>query len=180
MVLGLIYYGDPVLRKRADPVKEVTEEVQALTKEMCIAMDQWNGVGLAAPQVGKSLRIFVARFASPNQSYEKWIEHPVTVCINPKLSNPGLEFLVEEEGCLSFAKITGKVTRPDAITLEALDIEGKPFKMDLKRYISRIAMHENDHLNGVLFIDRMDSKEKLLMKKNLVRLKKQTKKSLKE
>jgi peptide deformylase len=150
----LRYYGDPILRQKAKPVTDFNEAyLKQLIAEMDEIMQKNDGMGLAAPQVGDLLRVFIFRpviEVSPRQ----WELGPLEIYINPTLSNPSEELWVIEEGCLSIPKLQVPVERPLAITIEAYDLEGKPFQKSADGILARAYMHENDHLNGVLTIDR--------------------------
>ena len=155
MLLKVYYYGHPILRKRCEPITELTDEIRKLASDMIETMDKNNGIGLAAPQVGYPIRMFVLRnyiFTDDGQ----WTFSKPIVFINPKLSKPGDELVTDTEGCLSLPGIRLNVTRPDKITVEAIDLEGQTFVEELEGYNARVRMHENDHINGVLFIDRID------------------------
>jgi peptide deformylase len=155
MLLKIYYYGHPILRQRCEPVVEITDEICKLASDMIETMDKSNGIGLAAPQVGHPIRLFVLRnyiFTEDGQ----WTFSAPIVFINPKLSKPGEEFVSDTEGCLSLPGIRLEVTRPDKITVEATGLDGKVFVEELEGYNARVRMHENDHINGVLFVDRLD------------------------
>ncbi|MGM0439757.1 MAG: peptide deformylase [Chlamydiota bacterium] len=169
MDLQLAYYGDPILRQKAQEVGEIDEEIKALVAAMIDVMDQKSGIGLAAPQVSKSLRIFIIRQYDKGTSGD--IGEP-QVFINPKLSYPSQEILEDEEGCLSVPGVYAEIERPAAITVEAQDLEGNFFTKTFHGYPAREIMHENDHLNGVLFIDRMMAKERKEIDQMLKKLKK--------
>jgi peptide deformylase len=154
-VRPLIYYGHPFLRKHCDPIEEITEEIRQLAYDMVETMDANNGIGLGAPQLGHLIRLFVLR------NYLETVEGYLHLSapqffINPKLSNPSTEVETDLEGCLSLPGFSVPVTRPARITIEALDLDGNLFKEDRVGYAARVVMHENDHLNGVLHIDRTD------------------------
>ncbi len=161
MRLKLRYWDDPILRKRCEPIREVTEEIKQLARDLIETVDKGNGVGLSAPQVGYSLRLFILRDYILTED-GRWAMGEPKVYINPKLSSPGTNFLVEAEGCLSFPGLRVNVARPDSITVDALDINGQPFHEEIigvdevSAHNARVRMHENDHINGVLFIDRAD------------------------
>lgn len=157
MLLNIHFYGDPVLRKRCEPVSEITDEIRQLAKDMIETMDKNNGAGLAAPQVGRAIRMFVLRDYIVQEDGSWTLTEP-KVYINPKLSRPGQDLITDVEGCLSLPGLRLDIDRPDRITVEALDIDGKPFTEEVEGYNARIRMHENDHINGVLFIDRIDEK----------------------
>lgn len=151
------YYGDPALRRRADEVAEMTDELRRLIVELRETRHLHEGAGVAAPQVGGRLRVFLARLDDFDAAGH-FVEGPLLVFINPKLSNPSKETEVMDEGCLSIPGIRVPVERPVAITVDALDEDGKPFKLELRGLPARIIMHENDHLNGTLTVDRTPKK----------------------
>jgi len=173
MKLPLAYYGNPILRKKCEEVPEVNDEIRALVNNMIETLVEHNGIGLAAPQVKKSLRLFITKvpYVSPEDP-DQWIEGDIKVYINPKLSDPSPEEWEREEGCLSIPKIYVEVVRPYKIKVEATDLYGKPFTEVLSGLEARCVMHENDHINGVLMIDRTSSKERKDIEKELRRLKK--------
>ena len=155
MLLKIYYYGHPILRKRCEPVTEITDEIRKLAQDMIETMDKNDGIGLAAPQVGHSIRMFVLRnyvFTEDGQ----WTVSEPKVYINPKLSSPGEEKAIDTEGCLSLPGLRLQVERPDKITVEAMALDGTIFVEELEGYNARVRMHENDHINGVLFSDRVD------------------------
>jgi peptide deformylase len=166
MILRIRYYGDKILREKAKPIEVITEEIRTLARDMIETMDKSNGIGLAAPQVGHSIRLFVVRnyIEAPNAQLTLSAPH---VYINPKLSNPSLKKVEDTEGCLSIPGIRGEVERPLKITIEALDLNGNPFIEHLEGINARVRMHENDHLNGVLFIDRVSLRQKKKMEPHL-------------
>ncbi len=156
MLLPIHFYGNSVLRKHCTPIQEITDEIRQLVKDMIETMDKSNGIGLAAPQVGYPIRMFVCRsyiFAED----DSWTLSEPKVYINPKLSSPSERFLTDTEGCLSLPKLRLEIDRPDSIIIEAMDIDGNLFREELEGYNARVRMHENDHINGVLFIDRIDA-----------------------
>jgi len=156
MILDLTYYNNTLLRKNCQPIKEITEEIKKLVADMIETMDSKNGAGIAAPQVGKDLRLFVIqKFKEDSDDFQ--VEGP-QVFINPKLSNPSDEIEIMSEGCLSIPGLHLEVERPYEITVEALDLDGKVFTETFKGYRARQVMHENDHINGKLFIDRIQPK----------------------
>lgn len=157
-LLPLAYYGDPILRKIGAPVTEITNDLKTLVKEMVETMDACDGVGLAAPQVHHSIQLFVIR--KPIETLRK-VEHgEVKVFINPKLSSPSEDTWKAPEGCLSIPTIHGEVVRPKEITVEYINLEGKQLTERVSGWQARVIMHENDHLQGILFIDHLDPTEK--------------------
>jgi|SRR5579862_554565 len=156
MLLKIYYYGHSVLRKHCKPIEEITDEIRQLALDMIETMDKTNGIGLAAPQVGHPIRMFVCRDYIFGEDGNWTLSEP-KVYINPKLSSPSDRILTDTEGCLSFPKLRLEIDRPDGIIVEALDIHGNPFREEIEGYNARVRMHENDHINGVLFIDRIDA-----------------------
>jgi len=175
VLLDIKYYGDPVLRKKCEKIKKITNEIKQLAANMIETfMYQDRGVGIAAPQVGVSVKMFV--IAEPNYDDDQLTYSDPEVYINPVLSDPSDKIVTMDEGCLSLPKLRGEVSRPESITVSALDINGHGFKKRVSGYKARMIMHENDHLNGVLFIDRMhDAHEREHLKSALNRLKKKYK-----
>jgi peptide deformylase len=159
MILELRYYGDPILREKAKPVEAITNEIRTLAMDMIETMLAINGIGLAAPQVGKLLRMFVSNVEYEDEEGEVHTGEP-KVYINPILRKPSEELVERSEGCLSIPKLYIPILRPLTVTVEALDLEGNPFTRDCYGYLARNIMHENDHLNGVLFIDRVKGKRR--------------------
>lgn len=178
MILDLCYYGDPILRQKAEDVKEITEEIRQFCRDMIETMLHYNGIGLAATQVGSLLRIFVSNVEREDENGEVHLSEP-RVYINPVLINPSDVLVERSEGCLSIPKLYASVARPLSIDVEALDIDGKPFKRECYGYLARNMMHENDHLNGVLFIDRIKGKKRTILEPELKRIKQQYYKSSK-
>ena len=172
MLLKIYHYGHPVLRKHCAPIEDISPAIHQLASDMIETMDKSNGIGLAAPQVGHSLRMFVCRnyIVSTDKS---WTLSAPRVYINPKLSSPGDRLLLDTEGCLSFPKLRLEIERPDRICIEALDIHGNSFTEEMEGYNARVRMHENDHINGVLFIDRIDAHARKKLEPILRGIKKQ-------
>ena len=151
-------YPDPILRKKALPVKTVSERERALIGDMIETMKISGGVGLAATQVGIAKRIIVF-----NPSCDEW---RADVLINPVIvKRRGSE--KREEGCLSLPGINGLVRRCTYIQVEGLDIKGKPVCFEARGLLARIFQHETDHLDGILFIDRLNPIKRLIAKRKL-------------
>ncbi|HET6368211.1 MAG TPA: peptide deformylase [Pseudomonadales bacterium] len=143
-LLTVRLYGDPVLRQVASPVREVTAEIKRIIADMTETMWHQVGIGLAAPQVGLPYRILVMDNG----------EGAVQALINPVIeSRSGT--IREEEGCLSLPGVFGMVERSKTITVRAMDADGKPVSFEATGLKARIVQHELDHLDGVLFIDRL-------------------------
>ena len=160
---SIVHYPDPVLRRKAAPVARVDASVRALVEEMFRVMDEEDGAGLAAPQVGESVRVFVTG------SSERGVERRAYV--NPILVEVGGEFESMEEGCLSLPDIRGSVRRPTLVTIRALDLDGKEFTETSSDFRARVWQHEFDHLEGVLIIDKMSPLDRLRVRRALRDLK---------
>ena len=145
-VLRVRRYGDPVLRRRAREVDAVTPEIRRLVEDMTDTMYDEVGIGLAAPQVGVSLRLMVVSDAD---------NRGVQALVNPVISAQGGS-VKAEEGCLSLPGIFAQVTRAEWVTLDAQDLEGRPVSLTARGLRARVFQHEVDHLDGVLFIDRLE------------------------
>lgn len=172
MILKLRYYGDPILRQTAKPVEAITDEVREICSNMLETMKHYDGIGLAAPQVGYLLRIFVSNVAYEDEKGELHLGEP-KIYINPILTHPSEALVERSEGCLSIPKLYLAIARPLSIHLEATDIEGNPFHEECYGYQARNRMHENDHLNGVLFVDRIKGKRRTEIEPALRRIKQQ-------
>jgi len=172
VILKLRYYGDPILRQTAAPILEVTDEIREICHNMIETMLHYDGIGLAATQVGYLLRIFVSNVAYEDDKGELHLGEP-KVFINPSLTNPSDILVERSEGCLSIPKLYAAVARPLSIDLEATNLEGNLFQEQCYGYQARNRMHENDHLNGVLFIDRIKGKRRTALDPALRRIKQQ-------
>ncbi len=146
--LGIVEYPHPTLRWKSKPIKRVDAALRETVGRMFELMYESRGVGLAANQVDLPLRLFIANLKADAEEGEE------LVFINPVLSRPkGLE--EAEEGCLSFPELYGPVTRPLRIHVQAYGLDGKEISLDLTGLMARVVQHETDHLDGVLFTDRM-------------------------
>lgn len=157
--LRIVSYPAPVLRQKASPVATVTDEVRAVAERMVVLMHEAEGIGLAAPQVGLSWRMFVVHIPSNDEHSADATPPEATgtprVFINPVLRQPEGRWELGAEGCLSLPEIRGEVSRPERITVSALDEHGNPFSLAAGGLLARCLQHETDHLDGVLIIDRM-------------------------
>jgi peptide deformylase len=154
-ILKVARMGHPVLRERAKPLDKSDLRkplVQKLIDDMVETMHEYHGVGLAAPQVHEGVRIFVAMLDDDPDSRSEAI-----VIINPEISPNGEAREDGWEGCLSIPDIRGMVPRFTDISLKGIDRDGKPLQLRLRDFPARVAQHETDHLDGVLFFDRMQS-----------------------
>ncbi len=166
-ILRIRLYGDPILRAPTKPVDEVTDETRKLIQDMMETMRKADGVGLAAPQVGVSKSIIVAR--NPENASLPTGQAGEIALINPEILESEGE-IVAEEGCLSFPKITSEVRRTRRIIVEGLNPQGEKIRVEEVDLMARIIQHEIDHLKGILFIDRMSPARKILISKELKRL----------
>jgi len=186
MVLPIVKYGHPVLRKKGERIEKITPEIKQLIADMFETMAASHGVGLAAQQVGvaKQLTVIDVREVTDRPSTLELDGRPADVAsimplvlINPKVT-PVTEPVAGPEGCLSFPEIFADISRPGTVDVQALDAKGKPIAFRCGGLLARAVQHENDHLNGLLFIDRMDKKTKAELQPELDDLQAATKKAL--
>ena len=157
MLLEIRLFGDPVLREKCAPVEHIDDEIRQLIEDLQETMYDADGLGLAAPQVGVPIRMFVYDVREP--------ELQAGVLINPEIVEADGS-IREEEGCLSLPGLTEIVERNESILVRGLDMEGEPVELRLEGLLSRCVQHENDHLDGILFLDRVSPlKRKLLLQK---------------
>ena len=179
MTLSLCYYGNPILRKKADPITGFDDELSQLAQDMVVSMHDEAGIGLAGPQIGISKRIFVMEIPQDMDLNETGIPlNPglkgALVAVNPQIEILEGEIEDMEEGCLSIPDVRGRVERPFAIRLRFQNVTGEPQELELKGLAARCAQHENDHLNGVLFIDHLGSVKRMAIKSKLKKIKQTT------
>lgn len=160
--LKLRYYGDPVLRKKGALIEQFDDQLRELANAMIEKCHELNGLGLAAPQVGKSLALFITNCPVPGPD-DKWIPGQVRVFINPKILEVSEEKDTREEGCLSIPNLYEAVERPIAVRVKYQDLDGKELIEEYSGLEARCIMHENDHVNGVLYIDRIKGKRRKLL-----------------
>ena len=141
----IVTYGDPVLETKAEPVAIFDEELAAFCQEMFATLKRERGIGLAAPQVGVSKRIFVTDAD----------EDKPRVYINPEIVMTSPELVEYEEGCLSFPGLYFMVKRSGALRIQAFNEKGRPFTLEADGMLARVILHEYDHLDGKLFVDRI-------------------------
>lgn len=154
----LRFLGDPVLREKAAPITDLSDEVRTLIADMFDTMYAEEGVGLAAPQVGVGQRVIVVDPREPDVE-------PFAL-INPAVVAADDELDRAEEGCLSIPGLREIVERPAAVRVEALDPDGRTVTIDAEGLLARILQHEVDHLDGILFLDRVSAlKRKMLLKR---------------
>ncbi len=166
-ILKVARMGHPVLRACARPLERQeikSARVQTLIDDMIETMLEYRGVGLAAPQVHESLRLFVALLEEADRASDRadeGTEQDPIVVINPQLTVVDDEIVEDWEGCLSIPDIRGRVPRARAVSVRALDRRGNPFELRESNFSARVVQHETDHLDGVLFFDRMRRFESL-------------------
>jgi len=178
MILEIVQYGHPVLRQRCAPITGVTDEIRALAADMLETMVDAQGVGLAAPQVGQALRMAVidvshdpkcVTYLKVNGQDAALESIMPLVFINPEIEF-GQQKESEIEGCLSIQELRAEVRRPEAVKVKLTQLDGQVLELETDGLLARALQHEIDHLNGVLFVDRLTSVGKLSAKKKLKRL----------
>jgi peptide deformylase len=183
MILEVVKYGHPTLRQKGARIEKVTLEIKKLAADMFETMHTNHGIGLAAQQVGKALQlaVFDVREAKDRPSWLELDGKPAPVydfmplvLINPEIK-PGGEPVDGGEGCLSFPEIFAEITRPESVDVKALNEKGKPVEFRCGGLLARAIQHEVDHLNGILFIDRMSKKTKEELQPELDELQAKTK-----
>ncbi|MCC6903679.1 MAG: peptide deformylase [Polyangiaceae bacterium] len=161
-VREILEYPHPALREVAKPVTRVDDEIRRLVDDMAETMYDAPGVGLAAPQIGVGLRVFVIDIASEDEPSELY------TFINPEIvATSGTQ--TWEEGCLSFPGVSEEIKRAEHVTVRALDRDGEPFELEAEGLLAVALQHENDHLNGVLMIDKLNALKKRMMGRKLAK-----------
>lgn len=183
MQLSIRYYGDPVLREESCSVGPLTEKIRTLAGNMVETLYAEQGVGLAAQQIGSTDSICVIHVpaewdvdADGNRLHPEFVM-PM-ILLNPQLSKPSAETDTMEEGCLSFPDIKAPIRRAVSVCLRYDDLKGQSHTLDVHGFLARVVQHEIDHLNGVLFIDRMRPTKKAVLSGRLRRMRKETKNRL--
>jgi peptide deformylase len=156
--MKVITLGNDLLRRKAEAVKDIDGEIVKITEEMIDTLHKQKGVGLAGPQIGLKKRIFVIHVEGDEPR----------VFINPSITATSQETLKYEEGCLSIPGVWADVVRPRAVRVQAWNEKGRPFTLETEGILARVILHEYDHLEGVLFIDRLSprKRERILAKLN--------------
>ena len=187
MRLSILQYGDPILRAKGKHIEKIDNRIRELAQNMIETMHAANGVGLAAPQVGESLQLTVLDVSQVE-------DRPSTVELNGENTDPqsamplvlinpeidlGSETEMGTEGCLSFPEITGEIERAKSVTVRARNLDGEAIEIEATGFLARAIQHEVDHLNGILFIDRMSSAAKTSLSSKLKRLQKETQRGAK-
>lgn len=159
----IVIYGDPVLREKSRPVENIDQEAKDLVSGMVDALKEAKGLGLAANQVGVAIRLFLVDLSAID------IKESLKVFINPEIIET--EGSVEiEEGCLSFPDMYLKIVRPEKVKVQATDLEGNRFEMTADGMAARAILHEYDHIEGKLFIDRLSPLARTMLKGRLKKL----------
>lgn len=178
MILEIVTYGHPALRSKGKPVEKIDEHIRQLAEDMLDTMYENDGVGLAAQQVGLPLQMCVID-VSPvrDRPSTLWIDGkkvPIKKHMPLVLINPTIELLGESEsgpeGCLSFPGISAEIARPSSVRVHAQDIEGRTISFEAAGLLSRAVQHEYDHLQGVLFIDRMTPEDRKALEPEIEKL----------
>lgn len=186
MVLPVVKYGSPVLRRKGACIDTITPEIETLIEDMFDTMHAARGVGLAAQQIGKALQLTVIDVTGIEDRPSTLELNGKTadveafmplVLINPEVKPVGAP-VSGPEGCLSFPEIYSDITRPESVDVTALDRRGKIIQFRCGGLLARAVQHETDHLNGILFIDRMTREDKEELKPELEKIQYNTKKSL--
>jgi len=187
MILPILQYGDPVLRAKGNRIEEIDDHIRELVANMIETMHAANGVGLAAQQIGEALQLTVLDISQVE-------DRPSMLRLNGKeldpktamplvLINPEIELLDETEvgveGCLSFPEITGQIERTKSVRARAQTLENATIQIEASGFLARAIQHEDDHLNGILFIDRMNSAAKAALSSRLKRMQKETRRGIK-
>lgn len=176
-------YGDPVLREKSRRIEKVDDEIRALAADMIDTMNAAEGVGLAAQQIGETRSICVI-LVPPDYDKDETgarmhphLDGPV-VLLNPEITAASKTVAGRDEGCLSFPEIRATIQRFTEVTVSFMDIEGRPRVEKLRDFAARVAQHEIDHLNGVLFIDKMSPAKKFALKRRISALRRETEEAL--
>lgn len=158
----IVQLGNPTLRQVAAPIADVTApEIQALIDSLLTTVKQANGVGIAAPQVGHSVRLFIVA-SRPNPRYPDAPTMPPIAMLNPRILAQSVERVKGWEGCLSVPGMRGLVPRSQAIVVEYTERDGRVQQQELTGFVARIFQHELDHLDGKVFLDRVESTDDLM------------------
>jgi peptide deformylase len=149
-MLNILTMGDPILKKTSAMIPEINGVISELAAEMFKTMEQARGLGLAAVQIGELIRMFVTLVPRDKPR----------VFINPDILETSIEQVPYEEGCLSIPGINADVERPASVRVQAWNEKGRPFSLEADALLARVIQHEYDHLNGVLFVDRLEAKKR--------------------
>ena len=159
----IVIYGDPVLREKAEPVDEINQEIKELVSDMADTLKKAKGLGLAASQVGVAKRLFIIDLSAVD------INESLRMFVNPEIVETSGEIEMEE-GCLSFPELYLKLTRPERVTVRAMDLDGNQFEMTAEGMVARAVLHEYDHTQGKLFIDHLSPLARTMIRGRLRKL----------
>jgi peptide deformylase len=186
MILPILEYGDPILRAKGKPIDNIDDRIRELAANMIETMHAANGVGLAAQQVGEALQLTVldvsliedrpSTLKVDGKDVDPKTAMPL-VLINPEIELHGATE-TGLEGCLSFPEVTGDIERANTVIVRAQTLEGGTIEIEASGFLARAIQHEGDHLNGILFIDRMNSAAKAALSSRLKRLQKETRRGI--
>ena len=186
MILQIFEYGDPILRAKGKPIENMDDRIRELAANMIETMHAANGVGLAAQQIGEALQLTVldvslvedrpSTLKLDGKEVDPKAAMPL-VLINPEIELRGTTE-VGVEGCLSFPEITGDIERAKSVIVRAQTLDGGTIEIEASGFLARAIQHEGDHLNGILFIDRMNSAAKAALSSRLKRLQKETRRGI--
>jgi len=188
MVLPIVHFNSPILRKKGAKISTFDAALAKLAADMIDTMHGAHGIGLAAQQIGQAIQLCVVDLRETESEFD-WeydgARPPLELFMPLTIVNPELKIVPEptdsyEEGCLSFPEIRGDVVRPDEITVKFRDVSGVPHTLRCNGLLARCVQHEADHLNGILFIDRMDKAVLAVIDPELKALKKQTRDAAKQ
>jgi peptide deformylase len=187
MILPIVQYGHPVLRQKGAEIAEITQKIRDLAQDMLDTMYAASGVGLAAQQIGQALQMTVLDVRDSDRPSQMFLgvrevsvdsKMPI-VLLNPKITKAEGEEL-GVEGCLSFPKITADISRASTVHVSALQLNGQPIQFIATGLLGRAVQHELDHLNGVLFVDRMSNEIRKPLETTLEKMKNDTLEQLKK
>jgi peptide deformylase len=186
VILQILEYGDPILRAKGKPIENIDDRIRELAANMIETMHAANGVGLAAQQIGEALQLTAldvslvedrpSTLKLDGKDVDPKAAMPV-VLINPEIELRG-PTEVGVEGCLSFPEITGDIERAKSVIVRAQTLDGGTIEIEASGFLARAIQHEGDHLNGILFIDRMNSAAKAALSSRLKRLQKDTRRGI--
>jgi peptide deformylase len=186
MILQILEYGDPILRAKGKPIENIDDRIRELAANMIETMHAANGVGLAAQQIGEALQLTLldvslvedrpSTLKLDGKDVDPKASMPL-VLINPEIEPRGVTE-VGVEGCLSFPEITGDIERAKSVIVRAQTLDGDTIEIEASGFLARAIQHEGDHLNGILFIDRMNSAAKAALSSRLKRLQKETRRGV--
>ena len=186
MILQIFEYGDAILRVKGKPIENIDDRIRELAANMIETMHAANGVGLAAQQIGEALQLTVldvslvedrpSTLKLDGKEVDPKAAMPL-VLINPEIELRGTTE-VGVEGCLSFPEITGDIERAKSVIVRAQTLDGGTIEIEASGFLARAIQHEGDHLNGILFIDRMNSAAKAALSSRLKRLQKETRRGI--